>query len=160
VGMKRACGLGILVLIGTLAAARAEVAAPPSLNGDAMILYASNDKGGIDGKIGKLPQLKKPPFSQFKSYKLLERAKLTLAKDVAASLSLPSGAVISITYKGVTQPKKAGDPVLAALVATLKKADGSSLPSQGISAKLGDTVFVSGGSFKTGVILVAVKLTP
>jgi len=40
---------------------------------DVMVLYASNSKKGIDSRIGNMPELRKPFFSVYDSYELVER---------------------------------------------------------------------------------------
>mgnify|MGYP000057658233 CR=1 FL=1 len=56
-----------------------------------MILHATNDGSGIDPKIGKMPELEKPPLSSFNSYKLLDRPKLSLAKGKSTTVKLVTG---------------------------------------------------------------------
>ena len=152
-----ACAAAAVLMFA--ASARAQ-SAPTALNADVMALHAHNGKGGIDGKIGKLPQLKKPPFSQFKSWKLLEKSKATLAKDVITALRLPNGNVVELNFKAVVMPQKVGDPVKYTVTTLVKKADGSSMPVGSVTTKAGEVFFVSAGQHLMGVIMVAIKVSP
>lgn len=143
-----------------LSASAGAQSAPTALQADVMTLHAHNVKGGIDGKIGKLPQLKKPPFSQFKSWKLLEKSKATLAKDVIAAVRLPNGNVVELNFKAVVMPTKTGDPVKYTVTTLVKKADGGSMPVGSVTTKAGEVFFVSAGQHLTGVIMVAIKVSP
>ena len=48
---------------------------------EVMVLHATNSGKGIDSAIGKMPELKKPPFSSYDSYALLSKTRLPLSKD-------------------------------------------------------------------------------
>ncbi|MCC6994383.1 MAG: hypothetical protein IT370_07125 [Deltaproteobacteria bacterium] len=155
-----AAAAAALLLLSASAGAQSAPAAPAALNADLMTLHAHNGKGGIDGKIGKLPQLKKPPFSQFKSWKLLEKSKATLAKDVIAAVRLPNGNVVELNFKAVVMPQKVGDPVKYTVTTLVKKSDGSTMPVGSVTTKAGEVFFVSAGQHLMGVIMVAIKVSP
>ena len=74
-----------------------------------VILHATNDGSGIDPKIGKMPELGKPPFSSFNSYKLVEKKTIQLTRGKASQVTLPTNSTLSITFKDVviTKPKDA-----------------------------------------------------
>lgn len=59
-------------------------------NASIVVLHGTNEGGGIDKRIGSLPQLKQPPFSAYDTYKLLKRGKLDLKVGKAASMALPN----------------------------------------------------------------------
>src|SRR5262245_28699710 len=61
---------------------------------EVLVLHATNSKKGIDARIGSMPELKKPPFSSYDSYELIDRARLPLEKDVRKTLKLPNGRVL------------------------------------------------------------------
>src|SRR5450432_82008 len=66
-----------------------------SLAAEVLILHATNDKKGIDPRIGKLPELSKSPFSNYDSYQLLDRVRLPLKKEEAV-LKLPNGRTLQV----------------------------------------------------------------
>ena len=49
---------------------------------EVLILHATNEKKGIDPRIGKLPELAKAPFSTYDSYELVDRARLHIKGGV------------------------------------------------------------------------------
>jgi hypothetical protein len=150
----------VAALLMTMAGLAQAQTAPASVNADVMSLHASTTGKKIDPKIGKLPQLKKPPFSQFPSWKLLAKTRLLLAKGAGQSYAVANGSTVTITYKDVVPPAKAGDPVRYAVTATVKKSDGSTPPATVVTALVGEAFFVSAGQYQTGVIMVAVKISP
>src|SRR6185436_16956501 len=64
---------------------------PAAISADIIILHATNDNSGIDPKIGKMPELGKPPFSSYNSYKLLDHVKQPLTKGQSTTIKLPTG---------------------------------------------------------------------
>src|ERR1700712_5131433 len=70
--------------------------ADQSLAAEVLILHATNEKKGIDPRIGKLPELGKSPFSNYDSYQVLDRARLPLTKDDAQNLKLPNGRTLQV----------------------------------------------------------------
>lgn len=139
------------------AGARAETSVPAEI----IILHATNDGTGIDPKIGKMPELGKPPFSSYNSYKLLERSKSQLVQGKASETKLPNGRTISATLKAVTPPKKEGDAKRYVVSASIQKADGKSfLPLLEVNARAGESFFVAGQSHKGGILVIGIKVAP
>src|SRR5690242_15392709 len=94
------------------AAAQGKAPAPaPAAPSDAaittevVVLHATNDGSGIDPKIGKMPELGKPPFSAYNSYKLLDRLKISLQKGKPTTTKLPNGSVLMVSLKDVVAAK-------------------------------------------------------
>src|SRR4051812_13742120 len=87
-------------------------AAPPAASSKApleqafaaevLILHATNDKKGIDPRIGKLPELGKAPFSTYDSYQLVDRARMPLKSD-PQNLKLPNGRTFQVRLLEVPQ---------------------------------------------------------
>ena len=59
-----------------------------------LVLHATNSDKGIDPRIGPMPELSKPPFSSYKSYELLEKARRPLAVGEPKTLELPNKRVL------------------------------------------------------------------
>ena len=77
-----------------------------SVNMEVIVLHATNDGTGIDPKIGKIPELSKPPFSSYNSYKLLDRPKIAVQKGKQATVKLPNGRDMAVALKDIIAPKK------------------------------------------------------
>ena len=59
-----------------------------------LVLHATNEKKGIDRRIGEMPELTKPPFSSYDSYTLVDRGRLPLEKGVPKTFVLPNRRVL------------------------------------------------------------------
>ena len=68
---------------------------------EVLILHATNEKKGIDARIGKLPELSKAPFSTYDSYQVLDRVRLPQAFYTALQGAIAPGATILVTQSSV-----------------------------------------------------------
>lgn len=166
-GIFLAAGVSIAP-ISSLSVARAENAAPvkaaeaeATVSTELIVLHGTNDGTGIDSKIGKMPELGKPPFSAYNSYKLLERATAGSSKAKASTTKLPNGGVLQVALKDVIEPKKKGDPKRYIISASIQKPGGKNfLPLLEVNAKAGETFFVAGQNYKGGVLVIGIKVNP
>ncbi|MBI5531369.1 MAG: hypothetical protein HY898_01550 [Deltaproteobacteria bacterium] len=124
---------------------------------EVMVLHATNTDGGIDPRIGPMPELKKPPFSAYNTYKLIERTAITLTPSQPATAKLPNNRVLRTSLMNVlpnqrfrisssiSQPHPdAGRP--------------NFLPLLEVTARSGETFFVAGQSYQGGVLVVGIKV--
>jgi hypothetical protein len=124
-----------------------------------IVLHGTNDGKGIDPDIGDLPALKKPPFSAYNSYKLLEKYDLKLPKGEAKEKKLPDGGKLSLLFKDVNRGKKKEDPTKFVLSATIEKADGKQfLPGLDVNALKGEYFFIAGQKYNGGILVIGVKV--
>ena len=127
--------------------ARARVGAQPVSNTTAkasvIVLHGSNDGKGIDKGIN-LPQLKRPPFSAYDSYKLLKRGNISLATGKLAGMQLPNN-----TRLGVTLLRKAGNRFVVKATAGKTKMT--------IKAKPGHINFLV-QKYKNGILVVGLRV--
>jgi hypothetical protein len=166
---------GIFLLAGVSLApipsvALAEQAAPKpaatpeaeaTVGAEFIVLHGTNDGSGIDAKIGKMPELTKPPFSAYNSYKLLERSTASASKSKPSTTKLPNGAVLKVTLKDVVEPKKKGEAKRYVMSASIQKPGGNTfLPMLEVNAKAGETFFVAGQNHKGGILVIAIKVSP
>jgi len=118
-----------------------------------LVLHATNEKKGIDRRIGDMPELTRPPFSSYDSYSLLERAKLPLAKGVPKTLVLPNRRVLETKLVEILGP----DAVR--LSASINQPGGREfLPLLEVKAKLGEPFIVAGQSFKNGILVLVIRV--
>lgn len=123
--------------------------AEPSL--ELWVLHATHTKRGIDARLRDLPELKKPPFSSFDSYALLERVRLPLARGRTATHRLPNGRVLGAELLAVEQN--------GARVATSisEPAGGAFLPLLEVRARSGQHFIVAGQSYKSGILVLVLS---
>ena len=132
-----------------------------SVGTDFIVLHGMNDGTGIDAKIGKMPELSKPPFSAYNSYKLIGRETQASTKSTPSTLKLPNGGVLKVTLKDVLEPKKKGESKKYVMSASIQKPGGNTfLPMLEVNAKAGETFFVAGQTYKGGILVIAIKVNP
>ena len=158
---------------GTLAddsrqAAPAEAPAPAqtatpvaSVNMEVIILHATNDGTGIDPKIGKIPELSKPPFSSYNSYKLLDRPKIAVAQGAQSTVKLPNGRDMAVKLNNILAPVKKGEVTRYDVSTIIQNPRGNTfLPLLQVTAKAGEWFFVAGQTYKGGVLVIGIKVLP
>lgn len=143
------------------AAPKAPAQAEASVAAEFTVLHGTNDGTGIDSKIGKMPELTKPPFSAYNSYKLLERSTASSSKSKPSTTKLPNGGVLKVALKDVVEPKKKGEAKRYVMSASIQKPGGNTfLPLLEVNAKAGETFFVAGQTYKGGILVIAIKVNP
>ncbi len=135
--------------------------APASVKVEVLVLYGSNEGSGIDKGIADLPELGKPPFSAYNSYKLVDRGQVELAQGKASDKGLPDGTTLTLTYNGLadTKPNDKPEPRFS-LTESIQRTDGNSvLPALQSTAKRGKFLFVvSSQKYKDGVLVIGVRV--
>ena len=117
------------------------------------MLHATNDKKGIDRRIGEMPELTRPPFSSYDSYALVDRVKLPLAKGVPKTLVLPNRRVLETKLVDIL----GNDSVR--LSASINQPGGKEfLPLLEVKAKLGQPFIVAGQSYKNGILVLVIRV--
>jgi hypothetical protein len=123
-----------------------------SLAAEVLILHATNEKKGIDPRIGKLPELSKSPFSNYDSYQLLDRVRLPLKKEEAV-LKLPNGRTLQVRL--VDEP----GPDSVRLSASINRPNGKEfLPLLEVKAHVGQAFIVAGQSHKKGILVLVIRI--
>ncbi|MCC6644027.1 MAG: hypothetical protein IT374_00440 [Polyangiaceae bacterium] len=142
----------------TSASASAPAPTPSSLNADVLVMHATNAGGGIDPRVKHLtPQLTRPPFSAYDTYKLLIDKRLPAPLGGGGQLALPDGRTLRVTYKGLAESKGDARYKVAATISDPKGKD--FLPLLEVAAKLDEPFFVAGQSYDKGILVLAIKMT-
>jgi hypothetical protein len=132
---------------------------PSSAKAEIVVLHATNDHTGIDPKIGKMPELAKPPFSSYDSYKLLDKSDLSLARGEAKQKKLPDDGQLAVTLKGVTIPAKPAETPRYSVSASIQKPGGKAfLPALDVTAKRGEIFFIAGQRYKGGILVIGIRV--
>jgi hypothetical protein len=123
------------------------------LGTEVIVLHATNSKKGIDGRIGNMPELKKPPFSSYDSYELLSKTRLPLSKD-DQTMNLPNGRVLKTKLLEVMKDKQH-----LRISASINRPKGKTfLPLLEVKAKLGQAFIVAGQSYKGGILVLVIRV--
>ena len=153
--------MALTLVIGSSSSGVAGPGAPASIDAELLTVHATSRGRVIDPRLGKHAALSKPPFAAYTNYKVLRRGGAILAKGMAWKTTLPNKRDLMISLKDVivSKKKKKREPFRFVVVATLAKADGTSFePVLETEVAAGETFFVPAGSYRGGIILVAVKL--
>jgi len=130
--------------------------APPAaaeFNAEILVLHATNGDKGIDPRIGDMPELKKPPFSSYKSYELLKKIKHPLAKDTPRTLDLPNGRVLQTKLLEHLPDDN------VRFTASINQPGGKTfLPLLEVKAKHGQAFIVAGQSYKGGILVLVIRV--
>ena len=119
---------------------------------EVLILHATNSKKGVDERIGKMPELKKPPFSAYDSYELLSKNRVPLKKE-PQTLKLPNGRVLQTKLIDVL-PKD-----YLRISASINQPGGKDfLPLLEVKAKVGQAFIVAGQSYKNGILVLVIRV--
>jgi hypothetical protein len=153
--------LGLLALGPTVGAQGKPPEKPPAeapkkaeFATEVMVLHATNSGKGIDARIGKMPELKKPPFSSYDSYELLNKARLPLVKDDPKTIQLPNGRVLQTKLLEVLADKES-----LRLSASINQPGGKTfLPLLEVKAKVGQSFIVAGQSYKNGILVLVIRV--
>jgi hypothetical protein len=141
---------------GPGSAAPAPSARPPAeqpLVAEVLILHATNEQKGIDPRVGKLPELGKPPFSNYDSYQVLDRARLPLKKDAPQNLKLPNGRTLQVRLLDELGPDS------VRLSASINRPSGKEfLPLLEVKAHVGQAFIVAGQSHKKGILVLVIRV--
>lgn len=120
---------------------------------DILVLHATNEKKGIDRRIGDMPELTKPPFSSYDSYTLVDQAKLPLEKGVPKTFVLPNKRVLETKLVEVLASGS------VRLSASINQPGGKEfLPLLEVKANIGQPFIVAGQSYKKGILVLVIRV--
>lgn len=149
-------GLAMGLVSGSANVAFADAPAAKA-NAEIMVLHATQapGPGSIDPQIGNLPQLKKPPFSSYNTYKLLDRKTLGLTKGTSVTYVMPNKRVLQVTLQDVTSD---GRYKIAAAINDPN--GGAFLKLLEVTAAANETFFVAGQSYDGGILVLGFTVKP
>lgn len=134
-------------------AEKAPPPAPASYKAEILVLHATNGDKGIDPRIGDMPELKKPPFSSYKSYELLRKVQHPLSKETPHTLDLPNGRVLQTKLLELLPEEN------VRFTASINQPGGKTfLPLLEVKAKHGQAFIVAGQSYKGGILVLVIRV--
>ena len=155
--LKILAGSGFALVASSAALREALAQAPELVGAEIMIMHATNEGKGIDPGIGDLPELKKPPFSSYDTYKLLEKPKLTVKKGKEQETKLPNDYKLFLTYKDM-YPRNTGDQF--AIGSRIRKPkDENDFVNVGFTTPKSKLFFLAGPKHGKGILVLAIKIT-
>ena len=124
---------------------------------DVLIIHGTNDDkpdptalpAAVAGPLAQFPQLRMPPFSAYRTMRLLRRPILNLTPNVPFAVALPTGRSMAVTYLG-------NDPHghLQISVSISMPGAVAYLPGIVYAATPGAPFFQAGQSYQGGVLIL------
>jgi hypothetical protein len=127
--------------------------APEKIPGEVLVILAGDEEGPIDPDLSSVKALQVPPFNNYKAFKILSRAGLTLVPNQAEEIELPAARKLRIT---LLERRKDGRYRVQVSINRPNKTD--YLPLLEVAAQPGERFFVAGQKYKGGTILIGVRV--
>jgi hypothetical protein len=150
----------VAIAAGYSLLARARIAfadSSSSVSALIMVMHATQTDGGgsIDPSIGDMPQLKKPPFSAYNTYRLLDKKVLPLEKAKPATHGLITGRTVQVTLLDVTADHRFH------IGAAINQPGGQAfLKLLEVNASANEPFFVAGQSYQGGTLVLGITIRP
>ena len=127
------------------------------MTAEIMVLHATQveGKGSIDPAVGNMPQLKKPPFSAYNTYKLLDKKALPLEKGKSAEYAIVNGRVLQVTLVDVTPEKR-----FRVMAAISQPGGPTFLKLLEVTAAPNEPFFVAGQNYNGGILVLGITVKP
>lgn len=137
----------------------AKVPAKQSAKVEVLVLHATSGGTGIDPRLGDMPELKKPPFSSYDSYKLLDQSELVLEQGKANAKPLPDKGKLTLTLKEIVRSTKKDELDKFVLNASIVKPDDKPfLPSLDVNAHAKERLFIAGQKYDKGILVIVLRV--
>jgi len=121
-------------------------------------IKASNGEGGLDKELKPLKKkFKKPPFSAWKSFKLLAKHVKTIGLKESVSLKLKTGGKLTLMFRGRNAEKN--KKVRLRIKFALDDKKGKRSADGTLSLDSGDWTIIGGQSYDGGTYIVAFACT-
>ncbi|HWL86099.1 MAG TPA: hypothetical protein VNO21_09875 [Polyangiaceae bacterium] len=152
--------LSAFAMVAVTSTRAAQAQAPESedttAQAEVLVLQASKQPGAgsIDPSIGNLPQLKKPPFDAYNTFRLVDRKAVSLKKGTPADLPLVDGRKLELVLLD-----KTGKPSRYRLAASISAPKGAAfLKRIEVSASANEPFFVAGQSHQGGILVLGIAI--
>jgi hypothetical protein len=131
--------------------------APATATAEILVMHATQapGEGSIDPRIGDLPQLKKPPFSAYNTYKLLDSKKLPLKKGEPGEYALVNGRTLQVLLRDISADKR-----YSVHTAINQPGGATFLKLLDVTAAPNEPFFVGGQSYQGGSLVLAITMRP
>ena len=102
-----------------------------------------------------MPELKRPPFSSYNSYKVLKRERVALKMGSSEKRKLPNDRQLLMSYKAKKGEKHT-------ISVAIQKPNGGEdyLPLLEVNGRKGERFFVAGQAYQGGILAIGLKLLP
>jgi hypothetical protein len=152
-----ACAVSIALAARGASAQKQEDSAPSTAACEIFEIKASNDGDGVDPALRPLARkLKKPPFSSWKSFKLLKRHDKSVERMKTLNLGLVTGSKLTLLFRGASGGQR--NKTRLRLTFTLDDKNGKRKLDGTINIDSGDYSLIGGDTIEQGgTYIVAVS---
>ena len=140
-----------LLLTLLMTSAGTALAAPPT-GGEVFVIHATEQAGELDASLKKITALRKPPFSSFKTMKVLSRTKIALSAGKPVGVTLPNGRQLQLK---LLETLKDGRHKVQVSINKPGKKD--YLPLLQVIASR-EPFFVAGQKYQGGMLIIGVRI--
>jgi hypothetical protein len=144
-----AAAAALLLTTGTALQAQA----PAPVAGEVLVVLASEQEGEMDPALANVPALRKPPFSAFRSMRVLSKPRVQLQLDQPVAVELPNGRTVQLELQ-----ERMADGRFKVKVSINKPNQKDYLPLLQVLASPGEPFFVAGQSHQGGTLVIGVKV--
>lgn len=144
--------LGTLLVPAALLSPPALARAEDSVKGEVLVILAKAEPGEFDPKLARMPALRKMPFDNYKSMKLLSTVDVRLSPTQAAIAELPKGRKLMLKLLG-----KTADGRYRVQVSINKPGQRDYLPLLTVIASP-VPFFVAGQQYQGGTLVIGVRV--
>lgn len=131
----------------------AAVQAPAAEPTEVLVILAGEEAGEVAPELKKIEALQKPPFSAFKSMKVLSKSPLSAAIGKPVEVTLPNGRKMQVELMEVESDGRFKVRV------SINKPDAKDyLPGMVVKASPGEPFFVAGQKHQGGTLIVGITV--
>jgi hypothetical protein len=123
--------------------------AESGVKGEVLVILAKEEAGDVDARLKQMPALQKPPFSNYKSMKMLSQNAVELSAERAATVKLPNGRTMQLTL--LERMPDGRHKVQVSI-------DRPEKPLQFTVMASGEPFFVAGQSYEGGTLVIGVRV--
>ncbi len=129
------------------------LAQPAAVEGEVLIVLASESGHERDPHLADVPALRRPPFDSYGSMQLLSSPHIELRQGQAEEISLPNGRRMRVVLRGLTP-----DGRFRLQVSINRPGQQDYLPELSVVASPGDPFFIAGQSYRDGTLVIGFRL--
>jgi hypothetical protein len=124
-----------------------------SLAGEILVILASEQAGNIDPSLASIAALRKPPFSAFRSMRVMSRSPVSVSSGQPVTVSLPNGRLLSLQLEA-----RLPDGRSKVRVSIKRPNEKDYLPLLEVIASPGEPFFVAGQKYQNETLVIGVTV--
>lgn len=132
---------------------RGSAGATTEVEGEVLIVLATEAEGPVDERLRSVRALRRPPFSAYHSMSLLGSPQIRLRVGQPHELELPNGRRMRIVLREVTERGR-----FRLQISVNRPGERDYLPEVTVVSSPGDPFFIAGQSYRDGTLVIGIRL--